>query len=53
MKKKHNVVCIRFDNNKIERMDKLINEDKFDSRSSFVRRAVVEYLNELEPKIEF
>lgn len=53
MKKRLNVVCIRFDDDKINRMDKLVEDDNFDSRSSFIRRAVVEYLKEVEPKIEF
>jgi len=51
MKKRDNIVCVRFDDDKIKRMDTLIEKDKFDSRSSFIRRAVAEYLDTLEPKI--
>lgn len=44
-------VFVRFDSAIVKRIDLLIDKDKFDSRSSFIRRAVAEYLDELEPKI--
>jgi len=51
MKTKDNKVCVRFDDDKIKRMDSLIEKDIFDNRSSFIRRATAKYLDELEPKV--
>jgi len=50
MKKRRNIVCTRFDDNNLSRIDKLIADDKYDSRSSFVRRATIEKI-ERETKI--
>jgi len=50
MKKRRNIVCTRFDDDNLDRIDKLVDEDKYDSRSSFVRRAAIEKL-ERETKI--
>ena len=48
--KKYNIVT-RLDNETIRKIDNLINENKYDSRSSFIRRAVLEYLDKLEQGI--
>jgi len=44
-------IYTRLDKETIDRMDALIKKRKFDSRSSFIRRAVVEYLDQFETKV--
>ena len=50
MAKKYSV-NVKFDKETLDRIDTLVEKKKFDSRSSFVRRAVIEYLPEYEEKI--
>ncbi|MBU0959254.1 MAG: ribbon-helix-helix domain-containing protein [Nanoarchaeota archaeon] len=45
------VVYTRLDDDTIKRIDKLIEMKKFDSYSSFIRRATNEYLDSFEQKI--
>lgn len=51
MAKKEFAITVKFTYDQVRRMNELIKQDKFDTRSSFIRRAVVEYLNQLEQKI--
>ena len=39
------------DEDDVKKLDELINKKEFDSRSSFIRKAVVDKLKELEQKI--
>lgn len=51
MTEKKYSVYTRLGKNTLRRIDSLIKKRKFDNRSSFIRRAVNEYLDELEPQI--
>jgi metal-responsive CopG/Arc/MetJ family transcriptional regulator len=51
MAKKERAVCTKFDKDTVTRIDTLVLNHKFDSRSSFIRRSVIEYLAECEEKI--
>lgn len=50
-KDKKIIIYTRLDKDTVSRIDFLVDNKKFDNRSSFIRRAVVEYLNELEPEV--
>lgn len=45
------VIHTRIDQDDVDKIDLLIKKKEFDDRSSFVRKAVIKYLKELEPKI--
>lgn len=51
MSKKDNQLTIKFDKDTISRIDFLIEQKKFDTRSQFIRRAAIEYLSSFEQKI--
>lgn len=51
MEKKDVPVQVRFSKSTIKRIDNLVEKKKFDDRSNFIRRAVVEYLDTFETKI--
>lgn len=44
-------IYTRLDEETVHRIDALIKKKKFDNRSSFVRRAVIEYLDQFETKV--
>lgn len=44
-------ICTRYDDDTVSRIDILVEKGKFDSRSSFIRRAVREYLDQFETKV--
>ena len=44
-------ICTRYDDATVSRIDILVEKGKFDSRSSFIRRAVREYLDQFETKV--
>lgn len=45
-------ICyVRLDEEDIKKIDILIKNKEFDNRSSFIRKATVKYLKELEQKI--
>jgi len=50
-KQKKIVVFTRLDQEDVKKIDRLVTNKDFDNRSSFVRKAVIEYLKELEQKI--
>lgn len=50
---KKTLVCTRLDNEELKKIDSLVGKKDFDSRSSFVRKAVIEYLKVLEPKVNY
>jgi len=45
------VVYTRLDPEDVKKIDNLILSKEFDDRASFVRKAVILYLKELEPRI--
>lgn len=51
MEKKDIPIQVRFSKSTIKRIDRLIEKKKFDDRSNFIRRAVIEYLDQFEEKI--
>jgi len=48
MKKFDTMVCAKLSDNMIQRMDTLIEKNKYDSRSGIIRRAVQEFLDRKE-----
>jgi len=44
-------ICTRYDDATVSRIDILVEKGKFDDRSSFIRRAVREYLDQFETKV--
>lgn len=44
------LIAVRFDNEIVQRMDKVIKTRGYDSKASFIRKAVFEKLNEEEGK---
>jgi Arc/MetJ-type ribon-helix-helix transcriptional regulator len=44
-------ICTKYDDATVSRIDILVEKGKFDNRSSFIRRAVREYLDQFETKI--
>jgi len=45
------VVYTRLDKETLDRIDHLIEKKEIDDRSSFIRRATIKYLNELDTKV--
>ena len=45
------IVYTRLEPDDLDKIDILIKNKEFDDRSSFIRKAVILYLKELEPKI--
>jgi Arc/MetJ-type ribon-helix-helix transcriptional regulator len=44
-------ISTRYDEATVSRIDILVEKGKFDNRSSFIRRAVREYLDQFETKV--
>jgi len=51
MEKLRNPVQVKFTDRDIERIDALIEKDKFDKRTQIIRRAVHEFLEKMETPV--